>query len=202
MTVLQPLHTTFLFCDTDPKSLSTISDDRATLGLPLEAVQVVQGDGIGTLARLLPSVCPLKMRNTFALLDPYQPFAANVEEISTVDVFCKLSRQGGKAMLWYGFDSVDDQERIHRQLQHTFHAQSSHPPAQRLWCGEMTLNAIHTPDPRFHPGLMGCGIILSNLSSVSLTACKHLGEALEMLYASATLSHQQSGVLSFSERFL
>jgi 23S rRNA (adenine2030-N6)-methyltransferase len=199
MTVLPPHHATFLFCDTDPQSLSTISDDRATLGHALDAVQVVQGDGIGTLARLLTSVGPLEMSHTFAHLDPYQPFAANADGISTVDVFCELSQRGGKAMLWYGFASVDDQERIHRQLQHTFHAQSFHPPTHRLWCGEMTLNAIHTPGYRFHPGVMGCGIILSNVSNVSQAACKQLGEALETLYASAMLPHHQSGALTFSE---
>lgn len=202
MTVLQPHHTSFLFCDTDPESLSTISGDRATLGLALEAVQVVQGDGVETLTRLLTSVGPLEVSDTFAHLDPYQPFIANAEGTTSVDVFCELSRQGGKAMLWYGFDSAGDQEHFYQQLQHTFRVQTFHPPAYRLWCGEMTLNAIHTPDSRFHPGVMGCGIILSNISSVSLTACKQLGEALEMLYASAMLPDQQSGALTFSEHLL
>ncbi len=202
MTVLQPHHTNFLFCDTDPESLATISDDIARVGLPEDAVQVVQGDGVGTLARLLASDDPLEMSNTFAHLDPYQPFAANAEGTTSVDVFCEMSRRGGKAMLWYGFDSEGGQEYIHQQLLHTFQIQGFHPPAYRLWCGEITLDAIHTPGYRFHPGVMGCGIILSNVSSISLNACKHLGEALETVYASATLPHHQSGVLTFSERLL
>ena len=105
-------------------------------------------------------------------------------------------------MLWYGFDSEDDQEHIHQQFQHVFQAHTFSPPAHRLWCGEITLNAIHTPDYRFHPGVMGCGIILSNVSSVSQTACKHLGEAYETLYARASLPHHQSGALTFRERLL
>jgi len=202
MMVLQHHHATFLFCDTDPQSLSTIGDDRATLGLALDTVQVVQGDGIATLARLLTSAEPEEMNDTFALLDPYQPFAANAEGTTAVDVFCELSRRGGKAMLWYGFDSAGAQAYIHQQLQYAFQVHSLHPPVYRLWCGEVTLNAIHTPGYRFHPGVMGCGIILSNVSSPALTACKQLGEALETVYASATLPHQQSGALSFSERLL
>ncbi len=86
MMVLQQRHTTFLFCDTDPQSLSTISDARATVDLPEDAVQVVQGDGIETLACLLASVGLEEMRDTFAHLDPYQPFAANAEGITTVDI--------------------------------------------------------------------------------------------------------------------
>jgi 23S rRNA (adenine2030-N6)-methyltransferase len=155
MSVLQPHHATFLFCDTDPESLSTISDDCAKVGLALDAVQVVQGDGIGTLTRRLGSADPLEMSDTFAHLDPYQPFAANAEGITSVDLFCEMSRRGGKVMLWYGFDSADHQEHIHQQLQHTFQAQTFHSPAYRLWCGEITLNAIHTPGYRFHPGVMG-----------------------------------------------
>ncbi len=202
MTLLQPHHAIFLFCDTDPQSLATISDDIARVDLPEDAVQVVQGDGVGTLARLLASGSPERMSNTFAHLDPYQPFAANAEGITSVDLFCEMSRRGGKAMLWYGFDSKGGQEHFHQQLQHTFHVHTFHPPAYRLWCGEVTLNAIHTPGYRFNPGVMGCGIILSNVSSPSLTACKQLGEALETLYASATLPHQQSGALTFGERLL
>jgi hypothetical protein len=102
MTVLQPHHTTFPFCDTDLGNLSTISDDCASVGLDLDAVRVVQGDGIGTLTGLLASAGPLKMSNTFAHLDPYQPFAANAKGITTVDVFCEMSRRGSKAMLWSG----------------------------------------------------------------------------------------------------
>src|SRR5438270_5139561 len=96
----------------------------------------------------------------------------------------------------------DIQEHFHQQLQHTFHVHTFHPTVYRLWCAEVTLNAIHTPAYRFNPGVMGYGIILSNVSSSSLTACKHLGEALETLYASATLPHQQSGALTFREHLL
>ena len=202
MTVLQSHHTTFVFCDIDPESLSTISDDHARLGLALDAVQVIQGDGVGTLNRLLASSGSLEMNSTFAHLDPYQPFAANAEGITTADVFCEMSRRGSKAMLWYGFDSVDDQEHFHQQFQHAFQAHTFCPPAHLLWCGEITLNAIHAPDYRFHPGMMGCGIILSNVSSASQTACKDLGKALETLYASARLPHHQSGALTFRERLL
>jgi hypothetical protein len=133
MTVLQPHHTTFLFCDTDLGNLSTISDDCASVGLDLDAVRVVQGDGIGTLTGLLASAGPLKMSNTFAHLDPYQPFAANAKGITTVDVFCEMSRRGSKAMLWYGFDSVDDQEHIHQQFQHAFQAHTFYPAAHLIY---------------------------------------------------------------------
>ena len=203
MTVLQPHHATFVFCDIDPQSLSTISDDHTRMGLAGDAVQLVQGDGIGTLNRLLVSSSFEEMSTTFAHLDPYLPLAANAEGITSVDLFCEVSRRGGKAMLWYGFDSTGSQEQVHQQLhqhiQHTFQAHPFHPTAARLWWGEMTLKAIHTPDYPFNPGVMGCGIILSNASLASVTACQHLGAALETLYASAMLPHQQSGALTFSE---
>jgi 23S rRNA A2030 N6-methylase RlmJ len=202
MTVLQPHHPTFVFCDTDPESLSTIRDDRAALGLALDAVQVVQGDGVEALARLLAASSSLEMSHTFAHLDPYQPFGANAQGMTTVDLFCEISRRGGKAMLWYGFDSPGGQEHFHEQLGHALHVHGFHPPAARLWCGEVALHAIHTPEYRFNPGVMGCGIILSNASGSSLTTCRHLGEALETLYARASLPHHQSGALTFSERVL
>ena len=200
MTVLQPHHTAFLFCDIDQESLSAITDDGARVGLPQEAVQVVCGDGIGTLTHLLASLDALSMKTTFAHLDPYLPFAANAEGITSVDLFCEMSKRGGKTMLWYGFNSKGEQEHFHQQLQHAFLVHTFHPTIDQLWCGEITLNAIHTPDYLFHPGVMGCGILLSNVGSASLTACKHLGEALETLYAEAPLPHQQSGALTFSER--
>jgi 23S rRNA (adenine2030-N6)-methyltransferase len=202
MRVLQPHHATFVFCDIDPESLSTISEDRATLDLALDAVQVIQGDGIGALTRLLASFGSHEIGNTFVLLDPYQPFAANSEGMTSVDLFCEVSRRGGKVMLWYGFDSAGGQQQIHQHLQHAFQVHSLPPPGYQLWCGEVRLNAIDTPGSRFHPGVMGCGIILSNVSNPSLAACQQLGEALATVYARASLPHHQSGALTFSEPLL
>ena len=56
-----------------------------------------------------------------------------------------------------------------------------------------------TPGPRFHPGVMGCGIILSHVSSPSLAACQQLGEALETVYARVSHPHHQNGALTFSQ---
>lgn len=202
MTVLRRRHTTFLFCDIDPQSLSTINDDRAQVGLPEDAVQLVQADGIGTLHRLLVSVDASQMSNTFAHLDPYLPFAVNAEGFTSVDLFCEISKRGGKAMLWYGFDSLANQKSVHQQLQQAFRVHAFRPPTDQLWCGEVTLNAIHTPGYSFNPGVLGCGIILSNVSRASQMACKQLGEVLEMLYTSATLPYHQSGALTFRELVL
>jgi 23S rRNA (adenine2030-N6)-methyltransferase len=199
MTILQSHRTAFLFCDIDQESLSTITEERARVGLPQDAVKVVCGDGIGALSHLFASLDSLEINTTFAHLDPYLPFTANAEGITSVDLFCEMSKRGGKTMLWYGFDPKDEQEHFHQQLQQAFQVHTFHPTIDQLWCGEITLNALHTPDSRFHPGVMGCGILLSNMSSASQTACKHLGKALEVLYAQAVLPDQQSGALTFRE---
>jgi 23S rRNA A2030 N6-methylase RlmJ len=199
MTILQPHHTAFLFCDIDQESLSTITEDRARMGLPQDAVQVVCGDGVGTLTHLLASLDAPQMNTTFAHLDPYLPLAANAEGITSVDLFCEMSQRGGKAMLWYGFDSKDEQEHFHQHLQQAFQVHTFHPTSDQLWCGEITLNALHTPASRFHPGVMGCGMLLSNVSRTSQTACTHLGKALEVVYAQAVLPNRQSGALTFRE---
>ncbi len=199
MTLLNAHKASFLFCDTDTHSLSTIINDAHLLNIPEYSAQIVEQDGITTLNRAIADLSYEAAKKTFAHIDPYEMFLSGDDGSTSVDLFCHISMLGGKAMLWYGFDSKQYREYIHLRLQHFFHIHSFNPSAYQLWCGEITLDAINNPHYSFNPGTMGCGIILSNLSIPSHIACKRLGETFEKLYAPAMLPQQQSGAVTFRE---
>lgn len=60
----------FVFCDLDGNSLSTISDDARTLGLPEGRLRLVKGDGISEINRQLAALSEEEAAATFLQADP------------------------------------------------------------------------------------------------------------------------------------
>ncbi len=188
----------FLFCDIDGGSLSTIRESAGQFGLAENAVRVVKRDGVAALQESLAAVSAAEVSATFVHIDPYHPFARNSDGLTSVDLFYRASVHGMKAMLWYGFDSLEQRERLLEQMGRAMKTNGMAPEAHRLWNGEIVLDAINAPDYDFNPGVLGCGILCSNLSPESLTACRRLGEGLESVYAGANLPEGRSGAIEFT----
>ena len=185
----------FLFCDVDRNSLATIRDDASELGI--DTVATVEGDGVMALAERTESLPHSEARTTFIHIDPYDPFASGDSGLTSVDLFCRAIGQGAKAMLWYGFDSMERQGQLTGRMAESFRTWDLDPTAHGLWRGEIVLDAIECPDRTFSPGVLGCGILCGNLGEASLGRCRDLGKALETVYASATLPGGQTGAIAF-----
>jgi hypothetical protein len=104
-----------------------------------------------------------------------------------------------KAMLWYGFDSLEQREQLLEQTRQAMETSGMVPEAHRLWNGDIVLDAISDAECDFNPGVLGCGVLCSNLSPESLSACRRLGEGLESMYATANLSKGRSGSIRFTQ---
>ncbi len=191
----------FLFCDIDGESLSTIRESAAQLGLAENAVRVVERDGVATLQESLAAVSVADASSTFMHIDPYDPFARSSDGLTSVDLFCRVSICGVKAMLWYGFDSLEQRERLLKRMQQTMAANGMDPDAHRLWSGEILLDVINDPEYDFNPGVLGCGVLCSSLEAESLSACRRLGEGLESAYATAILPEGRSGAIEFTQSY-
>ena len=51
----------------------------------------------------------------------------------------------------------------------------------------------------FDPGVLGCGIVVSNVGQEALAACGRLGEELAHAYAGVRLPNGRDGSLGFEE---
>jgi len=193
--------TRFLFCDIDRQSLSTISECASQLSLAEDAVRLIERDGVTTLLESLDAVSADEASATFVHIDPYDPFAPSDSAAASMDLFCRVTAHRMKAMLWYGFDSNEHHQSLLGQMQQTIEANGIDPEEHRLWSGEIVLDVINDPEYDFNPGVLGCGILCSNLSPESLAACTRRGESLQSVYASAILPGGRSGAIEFRQTF-
>ena len=187
--------TTFLFCDLDVDSLRNIESAAAELGLRPERVHTVARDGIAALDDALAGTADAA--GVFAHLDPYLPFAASRNGLTTAGLFCRLAERHAQVMLWYGFSSLDEEAELMRQFTAAFAAHRLDGAASALWQGEIILEAMGDPDFDINPGVMGCGILCANLSRETRAGCEALGQALTRIYADAAFPGGYPGGLRF-----
>ena len=194
MTLLEPRRAAFTFCDLDEDSLGDIRAAAAELGHPADRVETAACDGVAALHERLRGLAPDDAPATFLHVDPYKPLEPNPQGITPVDLFSQAAGQGARAMHWYGFHA----RRERRELLARLDRAAAGP---RVWCGEVTLRAIDGLLD-FDSGVLGCGVVLANLSSDTTRACRRLGLGLESVYRSAVLPGGVDGSLTFAMRWL
>jgi 23S rRNA (adenine2030-N6)-methyltransferase len=185
----------FLFCDIDAESLSTIQEAARALRCGAD-VWCIQADGVDTLWQAAARLTEQSAPQVFAHIDPYRPWEINPAGRSALDLFGELTRRGVKSMLWYGYDSPDGRAVCWKHIQTTLAAH--HVDPSRLWCGEINLAALTDPSSTFNPGVLGCGVLLGNLSHRTTQACARLGLALADIYRNAAFPDGRSGAIEFT----
>jgi hypothetical protein len=71
--------------------------------------------------------------------------------------------------------------------------------AGHTWYGEVSLRAEDLSEVGFDPGVLGCGIVVCNVSQKALAVCRRLGEELTHAYAGVRLPNGHDGSLGFEE---
>lgn len=189
----------YLFCDTDPNSLDNILKTSKKLGIPDKIVEVKNTDGVSVVCKGLSALNGKDASKMLVHIDPYDPFETGKNGLTPVDLFCQAGKCGVKAILWYGFDSINGHSTFLHNLMQAFKKNELDPASQNLWLGEIQLAAFEDVYSNYNPGVFGCGIICSNLSDKSLAACKQLGKGLEQIYKSASLPDGSSGAIEFTQ---
>ena len=198
MRVLQRDHARFLFCDIDADSILTIQSSAAELGLSGSALSIVHGDGVSALSEAASSLSDQRAQDTFAHLDPYQPLDKSPKGISSLDLFCALTNYGVKCMFWYGYPAYQYREFLFARLKAAWAANAFASSKYCLWCGDIALVAMDDSTFAINPGVLGCGIICSNLSPESIAACERLGNGLAEIYSRTRFPDGHSGAIRYS----
>ena len=181
----------FVFCDLDAESLSNIAQDARALGVSPGCVRLVEGDGVSTLADELVSLTEDKAAGTFLHVDPYRPLQPNSEGETPLGLFARAAKRGVRCLMWYGFDARDAREVVLDALRESITGDA--------WYGEVSLRAQDLSEVGFDPGVLGCGIVVSNVGQEALAACGRLGEELAHAYAGVRLPNGREGSLGFEE---
>jgi 23S rRNA (adenine2030-N6)-methyltransferase len=181
----------YLFCDTDPASVSSIQGWAATHAI--QGVQTVADDGVKAVRARVMSLDRTAAGRALVFLDPYEPFEV-IDElgISAVGFLAELATSGLAALLWYGFDHAS-RPTTHAQLRAVTDA-AAH---DAVWCAEIVPSYLG--DPRFpsHSGFVGSGLMGVNLSAMALRACAAYGRGLERVYRDAVALGRYDGSLHY-----
>jgi len=128
---------------------------------------------------------------TFLHVDPYRPLESGRGGESSLGLFAGAAQRGVGSMLWYGFDATSERALVLDALREQI--------AGGAWYGEVCLRAEDLSEVGFDPGVLGCGVVMSNVGEEALAACSRLGEGLASAYAGARLPNGRDGALEFEE---
>lgn len=186
----------FLFCDIDNESLKNIQEVADVEGAS-KVVEVIHADGIHTLAEKAAKLSVQDASNTFVHIDPFRPFTRSANGLHSIDLFSQLSQQGLKVLYWYGYDSYQYRDTLINEIKFSLTKYKVSLIETQIWCGDVSLAAIDDPIFDEHPGVLGCGIVASNLSEVSVENCQQLGKELVAIYENALFPSGSSGALRY-----
>jgi 23S rRNA (adenine2030-N6)-methyltransferase len=119
--------------------------------------------------------------NDFIFLDPYTPFDLNEIGFNFFEIFIKAITSRSKTLLWYGYESLNGQQRILEWFR--FLAREN---KVKIWSFDVWIKSMGAHGCEINPGVPGCGLACANLSKESITAIKRYLKFIEDCYSNAT----------------
>ncbi len=144
-----------------------------------------------TLDGQLAALTENEAAGTFLHVDPYRPLEPARGGQTPLNLTARAAQRGVRCMLWYGFDARSERAVVLDALREGI--------AVGAWYGEVSLRAEDLSEVGFDPGVLGCGVVMCNLSQEALAACGRLGEGLAHAYAGVRLPNGRDGALEFEE---
>ncbi|MEG1502485.1 MAG: hypothetical protein RR370_03750, partial [Synergistaceae bacterium] len=113
-------------------------------------------DSIEEVLNILPSL-PL---STFLHIDPYEIDKQNSNGHTYLDILIKATQLGLKCLLWYGYMNFEDKLKINSYLVESLYQAE----IKNYICVELIMNLIEQKTIPDNPGVLGSGILATNLS--------------------------------------
>ncbi len=171
----------YMLCDLDSQSAASLRSAAERVGVA-DLTRVLELDGPTEIERAFAQLPSSAVASTLCFIDPFDPFDAAPGAMSPVELLHALSAAGVEVVYWYGYDEPDE---AMWPLSHLGEGTS-------IWCGDMRL-----PE-RDESGLIGCGVVLANVSQHAIDHCRELGSGVERLYRDARLPSGATGSVRYS----
>lgn len=134
-------------------------------------------DSIDGVLKLLPSL----PKSTFLHIDPYEIDKANNNGHTYLDVLINATQLGMKCLLWYGFMTINDKQALNKYVSEKL----SKAGIKDYMCSELIMNAIKKDTVICNPGILGSGILATNLSQNSNAMIQDYSKKLVRIYKDA-----------------
>ena len=179
-----------MFCDLDGASLANIAEEARALGVPSARVRLVQGDGVSTLDGELAKLTEDEDAGTFVHVDPYRLLEPGRGGQTPLGLFARAAERGSGACC----GTASTPEATEPPCATPCAKESREAPGTGV-----SLRAEDLSEVGFDPGVLGCGVVMCNVSQEALAACGRLGEGLARAYSGARLPNGQDGALELEE---
>ncbi|MGC4086162.1 MAG: 23S rRNA (adenine(2030)-N(6))-methyltransferase RlmJ [Vicinamibacterales bacterium] len=177
----------YVLCDIDPASADSLRTMGHARNLEL---RVIEGDGISAI-RQESATYDRHSADVLVHVDPFDPFERTTPDALTpIELAGDLAAAGYRLFYRYGYESIEDRGWAKAAI-------SRRAPNVDVWCGDMLV-----PSPFVYPdrtGAWGCGIVLANMTSVEVAACRRLGAALERICVTDRLPSNEPSRVQFLE---
>ena len=166
----------FLFFDIEKSALDNV--ERYAKQAELQtSVRLYNTDSLEGVMKLLPSL----PKDSFIHIDPYEIDKKGDSGVTYLDILIQATQLGMKCLLWYGFMTEDDKESLDNYI-----VSSLEKAGIKDYIGvELTMNSIRKDSILCNPGILGSGILATNLSQISKDTILDYSNKLVDIYKDA-----------------
>lgn len=131
-------------------------------------------DSTKDVMELLPTL----PKQSFLHIDPYEIDKAGTSGNTYLDIFIQATRLGMKCLLWYGFMTLDDKLALEKYITTNLHELG----LKNVIGSKLIMNRIRKNTVVCNPGILGSGLLASNLSEKSNHQLLNLSQLLVDIY--------------------
>ena len=176
MNVLGKQAKRFVFFDLEKSALENVGTYAQQIGLS-PFVEIYHADSSRDTIELLPSL----PTSSFIHIDPYEIDKKGNSGVTYLDVLIQATLLGMKCLLWYGFMTGDDKASLDNYI-----TSSLEKAGIKDYTGvELTMNSIRKDSVLCNPGILGSGILATNLSQTSTDIILDYSNQLVDIYKDA-----------------
>lgn len=176
MNVLGKQAKRFVFFDLEKSALENVGTYAKQIELSA-SVEIHHADSSRGTIELLPSL----PTSSFIHIDPYEIDKKGGSGVTYLDVLIQATLLGMKCLLWYGFMTGDDKASLDNYI-----TSSLEKAGIKDYTGvELTMNSIRKDSVLCNPGILGSGILATNLSQTSTDIILDYSNQLVDIYKDA-----------------
>lgn len=176
MNVLGKQAKRFVFFDLEKSALENVGTYAKQIELSA-SVEIHHADSSRGTIELLPSL----PTSSFIHIGPYEIDKKGDSGVTYLDVLIQATLLGMKCLLWYGFMTGDDKASLDNYI-----TSSLEKAGIKDYTGvELTMNSIRKDSVLCNPGILGSGILATNLSQTSTDIILDYSNQLVDIYKDA-----------------
>ena len=145
----------YLFFDIEKDALENIESYAKQVKLESH-IQTCHTDSLEGIIKLLPSLS----QASFLHIDPYEIDKKGISGTTYLDVLIQATQAGMKCLLWYGFMTGNNKIHINQYIVNRLEEEN----IKEYTCIELIMNSIRKDTIPCNPGILGSGILATNLS--------------------------------------